>query len=66
MSSFSEPVMQVPVNVALALKDVEKWNFNIFELDDKSDGECMRYLGRELLRSQGTINKYRVSPLYIT
>lgn len=61
MSSFSEPVMQVPPAVVVSLRDIENWSFDIFELDERSDGNAMRYMGRELLRSQGIISKYRVS-----
>lgn len=61
MSSFSEPVMQIPPAVATALREVDQWSFDVFELDEKCEGNAMRYLGHELLRNQGIINKYRVS-----
>ncbi|XP_067934399.1 dual specificity calcium/calmodulin-dependent 3',5'-cyclic nucleotide phosphodiesterase 1B-like isoform X2 [Watersipora subatra] len=65
MSSFSETSMQQPQAVAKILKDVHQWSFNIFELDEASSGNSLRYLGFELMKNQGLVSKLRINPAHI-
>ena len=60
MSSFSESSIQPPAPVVKLLKDIDQWSFNVFELDELSGGNALRFMGYELLRTQGLISKLRV------
>lgn len=60
MSSFSESSIQPPAPVVKLLKDIDQWSFNVFDLDEISGGNALRFMGYELLRTQGLISKLRV------
>jgi len=59
-SCGSESAVEPPTPVAKILKDVDQWSFNVFDLDEHSGGNSLRYMGYELIRSQGLISKLRV------
>ena len=60
MSSFSDSAFQQSPGIIRILNDVDQWNFNIFELDEVSNGNALRHLGYQLIRSHGLISKLRV------
>lgn len=61
MSSFNESSVQEPPAVLKMLKEVDQWNFPIFELDEISNGNALRHIGHCLIRTHGLISKLRVS-----
>ncbi|KAF6021717.1 PDE1C [Bugula neritina] len=60
-SCGSESAVEPPTPVAKILKDVDQWSFNVFDLDEHSGGNSLRYMGYELIRSQGLISKLRIN-----
>jgi len=41
-------------------QNVDDWSFDVFALNDVSDGHALRYLGYELLHRYDVINKFKV------
>lgn len=65
MSSFHDVPMKAPPAALSMLKDIDQWNFDIYDLNEKSEGNSLRCIGHQLLRSQGLIAKFRVRLLLL-
>jgi len=50
-----------PEAVNNLLKDIDTWEFDVFELNRLGENHALRYVGYELLRTTGLISKLRVS-----
>jgi len=50
-----------PPEVAKCLESLDKWSFDIWELNKVSENRSLRYLGYELIHRQGLINKLRIN-----
>jgi len=46
-------------------QEVDDWSFDVFALNDVSDGHALRFVGCELLRRYDVINKFKVRYLDI-
>ncbi len=58
MSSSLES--NVPTTISRHLKTINDWNFEVFQMNESSDGQALRYLGFELMQKFNILNKYKV------
>ena len=49
--------------VGTVCQNVDDWSFDVFALNDVSDGHALRYVGYELLHRYDLINKFKVKTL---
>lgn len=45
------------------LKTLNDWNFEVFAMNECSDGQALRYLGFELMQKFNLLQKYKVKSL---
>ena len=63
MSSSLES--NVPNQVSKVLKTLNEWNFEVFAMNDCSDGQALRYLGYELMQKYNILSKFKVVKILI-
>jgi len=49
-----------PLPISKVLKTVNEWNFEIFELNQVSENQSLRYLGFELMQKFNILSKFKV------
>lgn len=49
------------VGLLLLLQGVDEWSFDVFSLDEGSEGHALRYIGYDLLQRYDLINKFKVT-----
>ncbi|KAK7494488.1 hypothetical protein BaRGS_00014380, partial [Batillaria attramentaria] len=53
--------LHVPPHVLLLLKNLDDWSFNVFAVNDASEGHALKYVGYELLQKYDLITKFKIN-----
>ncbi|PVD38072.1 hypothetical protein C0Q70_00683 [Pomacea canaliculata] len=53
--------LHVPPHVLLLLKNLDDWSFNVFAVNDVSDGHALKFVGYELLQKYDLITKFKIN-----
>ncbi|XP_050388332.1 dual specificity calcium/calmodulin-dependent 3',5'-cyclic nucleotide phosphodiesterase 1A isoform X4 [Patella vulgata] len=53
--------MHVPPHILILLKSLDDWSFNVFTVNDASDGHALKFVGYELLQKYDLITKFKIS-----
>lgn len=61
MSSSLEST--VPVQVSTILKTLNNWNFEVFQMNEVSDGQALRHIGFELMQKFNILSKFKIQNL---
>lgn len=61
MSSSLES--NVPAQVSKVLKTLNEWSFEVFAMNDCSEGQALRYLGFELFQKFNILSKFKIQNL---
>ncbi|ESO12607.1 hypothetical protein HELRODRAFT_62653, partial [Helobdella robusta] len=52
---------KVPTKVAAHMKDINEWSFDVFKLNEVSEGHALKFIGHELLQRYDFINKFKIN-----
>lgn len=53
--------LQIPSAVLPLLKSIDDWSFNVFVVNEASEGHALKYVGYELLRRHDLIGKFKIN-----
>lgn len=53
--------MQLQLKSIVQMKNLDKWSFDVFSVNDASDGHALKYIGYELLQRYDLINKFKIN-----
>ncbi|XP_075213731.1 dual specificity calcium/calmodulin-dependent 3',5'-cyclic nucleotide phosphodiesterase 1-like [Lycorma delicatula] len=58
-------LIQFAPEVVQVLKTLDEWSFDVFLLNDSSNGQPVKYLSYDLLNRYGILHKFKVSPVVL-
>ncbi|XP_013397705.1 calcium/calmodulin-dependent 3',5'-cyclic nucleotide phosphodiesterase 1A isoform X4 [Lingula anatina] len=57
--------MQVPPTVSTMLKNINEWSFDVFAVNDISEGHALKYVAYDLLQRYDLIAKFKINITYL-
>lgn len=57
----SSTLLQIPNHLAVLLKSVDDWCFDVFNVNEVANGQILRYLTYELFGRYGIVHKFKIS-----
>ncbi|XP_041373982.1 calcium/calmodulin-dependent 3',5'-cyclic nucleotide phosphodiesterase 1A-like isoform X2 [Gigantopelta aegis] len=53
--------IHVPPHVLMLLKNLDDWSFDVFSVNEASDGHALKFVGYELLQKYGIVTKFKIN-----
>ncbi|OQV21292.1 Calcium/calmodulin-dependent 3',5'-cyclic nucleotide phosphodiesterase 1C [Hypsibius exemplaris] len=57
----SSQVLHIPPKIVLQLRSIDEWTFDVFALNEASNGQALRYVANEVLTRYDLLTKYKIS-----
>ncbi|OXA43537.1 hypothetical protein Fcan01_21462 [Folsomia candida] len=58
---LSSNALEIPAELQQLLKEINNWHFDIFKLQDKSNGHSLKFVAKELFSRYGLVSRFRVN-----
>ncbi|GAU87405.1 hypothetical protein RvY_00254-2 [Ramazzottius varieornatus] len=57
----SSQVLHIPPKIVMQLRSIDEWTFDVFALNEASNGQALRYVANEVLTRYDLLTKYKIS-----